>query len=163
MNRFAVVLIQALFFGAVLLAPADLFAQADIEIEEKEEHFYIQFNEGIGTPLKDLIILCQRITGFPIQFQVSEVEDQQIYIIGRQKVKKSSQDFFEYFQSVLISYEFICAPYGPEDEPFFITIKKMTQAAAQRSSEIFKAQAPVIPLEKVVEYKSSPGRLITTD
>ena len=120
MNRFPAIILKAVVVTAAALAPSYLYGQADMEIEETEDYYQIQFNEGEGTPLRDLIILCQRITGFPIQFQEAEVQDQLIYIIGKQRVKKTSQGFFEYFQSVLVSYEFICAPYGPEDEPFFI-------------------------------------------
>jgi general secretion pathway protein D len=137
-------------------------AQDAYEFDTDEEAYYIQFNEGEGTPLKDLIILCQDVTMYPIQFQEAEVEDQRIYIIGKQKIKKSRKGFFEYFQSVLISYEFICAPYGPEDDPFFITIRRMTPAARQGGMDLFRAQAPVVEMNEIAKYKDNPGMLITT-
>ena len=162
MKRIPAAMIGFFVLVSALVLPATAFGQADIEIEEQDEYYYIQFNEGEGTPLKDLIILCQNITDYPIQFQEAEITDQRIFIIGRQKIKKTQQGFFEYFQSVLVSYEFICAPYGPEDDPFFITIKKMTPTSAQRGGDLFKAQAPVVPIDDIDKYKDSPGRLITT-
>jgi len=117
--------------ATLFFLPSSLFGQDDsYEFDTDEDFYYIQFNEGDGTPIKDLIILCQDVTGYPIQFQEAEVSDQKIYIIGKQKIRKSRQGFFEYFQSVMISYEFICAPYGPEKEPFFITVRRMTPARA---------------------------------
>lgn len=152
-------LLVPLFF---LLSSARVHAQGQIEFEEKGEYYYIQFNEAEGTPLVDLIVLCQRITGYPLQYQKADVEEQRVFIIGKQRIRKTPQAFFEYFQSVLVSYEFICVPYGPKDDPFFVTLRKMTPAAARQGADLFKAQAPVIPLEEVEQYKDSPGRLITT-
>ena len=153
-----------LWLVPLFLVPAvRLHAQGrQIEIEEKGEYYYIQFNESEGTPIKDLIVLCQRITGYPMQYQDADVQDQKVYIIGRQRIRKSPQAFFEYFQSVLVSYEFICVPYGPKDDPFFITLRKMTANVARSGADLFKAQAPVVPLQEVEKYKDSPGRLITT-
>ncbi|MBU0753852.1 MAG: hypothetical protein KJ645_01845, partial [Planctomycetes bacterium] len=143
--------------------PSSGFGQDPYEFETDDDYYYIQFNEGEGTLLRDLIVLCQDITGYPIQFQELELEDTRIFIIGKQRIKKSKEGFFEYFQSVLISYEFICAPYGPEEDPFFITIRRMTPAARSGSGmDLFKAQAPVVPLEQVEKYKDNPGMLITT-
>jgi len=141
----------------------DIIAQENIEIEEEDDFYYLQFHEGDGTPLQDLIFLCQKITAYPIQFSTMDIEEVKINIIGRQKIEKSVHGFFNYFQSVLVSYEFICAFYGPEDNPFFVTIKKMNQSSSgARGGELFKAQAPVVSLDEIERYKDSPGRLITT-
>jgi len=144
----------------VELAGLDLKVDADGNLIS--DYYYIQFNEGEGTPMMKLITLCQDVTGYAIQYNEADVQDIMIHIIGKQRIRKSETGFFEYFQSVLISYEFICAPYGPEEDPFFITIKKMSSSAAGRGTELFKAQAPVIPLEEIEKYKDNPGRLITT-
>jgi len=161
-SRIPVFFLKLSVLFIAFLIPSNLFAQANYEFEIGDDYYLIQFNESEGTPLKDLIVLCQDITGYAIQFQDVEVEDVQIFIIGKQKIRKNPKGFFEYFQSVLVSYGFICAPYGPEDEPFFITIRKMTPSAAGRGTDLFKAQAPVISLDRVAEFKDNPGRLITT-
>lgn len=160
--KFIPALVKTLFvLSAVLSLPATLLAQAQYEFDSDDDHYYIQWNEGEGTPLKELIILCQDVTGYAIQYQEAELQDTRIFIIGKQKIKRSKQGFFAYFQSVLISYEFICAPYGPEDDPFFITIRKMT-ARPGGGADLFKAQAPVVPKENLAQYKDNPGMLITT-
>jgi len=149
-------LLPLLFVG---LFASGLAAQEHYDITLDEDYYYLQFDETNGAPIEELIDLCKEITGFPIKYNKQEVEGQMIVILGVQRVKRNKQSFFEYFQSVMVSYEFICSSYGPEESPYFITVQKL--GSGPRSGMI-QSQAPVIPREMLEEYKDNPGMLITT-
>jgi len=144
----------------IALMVANLGAQEHYEITVDENYYYLQFDETNGVPIEEIIDLCKEITGYAIKYNKQEVKDQVILILGVQRVGRESKSFFEYFQSVMVSYDFICSAYGPEESPYFITVQKLTQAG-QRTG-LAQSQAPVIARERLDEYKDNPGMLITT-
>ncbi len=145
---------------AISVLVSSISAQEHYDITIEGDHYLIQFDETKGIPLVEFIALCRKITQKPIKYNEVEIQDQKILILGMQKIDRDPKSFFAYFQSVLISYDFICASYGPVDSPYFITVQKLT-ATGQKATMI-QALAPVVLRENLGEYKDNPGMLITT-
>lgn len=141
---------------------ASASAQDHIEMSVDEDYYYLQFDETNGVPIEEFIDLCKEITELPIKYNRQEVENQAILILGVQRVKRDQKSFFEYFQSVMVSYDFICQAFGPEDAPYFITVVKLTAATARGGGGLMSSRAPVIPRDLLDTYKDNPGMLITT-
>ncbi len=153
-------LVSIALLGFFLLAPGLAAQEQHYDITVSEDYYTIQFDETSGVPVEDFIYLCKAITGYPIHYNKNEVENQFIHILGIQRIQRDRKSFFEYFQAVMISYEFICSSYGPEEKPYFITIQKMAKAGSKMG--IVQAQAPVISRDELDQYKDNPGMLITT-
>jgi general secretion pathway protein D len=157
MKSIPIILVSVLCFG--LFAPG-LSAQEHYEIIVDQDYYYLQFDETSGVPIEEFIDLCKEITDYPIKYTKQEVDQQSILILGVQRVGREKKKFFEYFQAVMISYDFICSSYGPQEKPYFYTVQKLS-AAGQRTNQV-QSQAPVVARENLAEFKDNPGMLITT-
>lgn len=157
-------LLAAFACGLVGLAAPAATAQAqpsantgpDIELVGDDEYL-IQFDETEGERLEDFIHLAKSLLMMPIQYEKSEIGEERVRIIGPQRVARA--EFFEYFQAILKSKDFIVVPIGPE-EGAILRIQKVT--GQQRGTLAAKALAPVVDVDQLVNYRRDPASLITT-
>lgn len=149
-------LTAALFALALLAGPAP--AQ-DVTVGGNTLTF--QFDEEQGEPLIDFIDLAKVLLGKPIQYAPTEVGDARIFIIGTIEVDKDR--FFQFFQAVLKSYDFIVMEYGPTGGSF-LKVQKVGVggAGARGGGGLARSQAPIVPREQLEAYAEDPATLITT-
>ena len=85
-----------------------------------------------------------------------------IKIVGPQHVQQ--KQFYQYFQSVLKSYDFIVTEFGPEGSSF-LQVSKLTAGGGRPGAgggAGIKLQAPVVDIADIDDYRHDPGTLITT-
>lgn len=138
------------------LAAAPARAQ---DIQVSGDTYVLQFDEVEGEKLADFIHLAKSLLGRPIKYIPQEVADTRIWIVGPQTVPRTK--FFEYFQAVLKSYDFIVTEYGPRDGNF-LAITKVVPGGGGRGASLFKTQAPVVDYRDLDQYRDNPATLITT-
>jgi general secretion pathway protein D len=135
-------------------------AAQDITVQGDE--YVLQFDEREGEKLIDFIDLAKNILVRPIKFNPQDVSTETIRIVGPQHVKQ--KQFYQYFQSVLKSYDYIVTEFGPEGSSF-LQISKLTAGGAGgrgASGAGIKLQAPVVDILDIDAYEHDPGTLITT-
>ncbi len=152
-------LLAIVLSAALVLLGAPPASAQDIEFTE-DNYFSIQFDEMEGEKLEDFIDLARNILHQPIKYNPAEVGDVRIRILGPQRVHPD--DFYKYFQAVLKAYEFIVVNYGPEGSSF-LSIQRVT-AGGPRGGGFSAARsgAPVVPVERLDEFRDNPATLVTT-
>lgn len=145
-------------FGALAPPAAAQVANSGPDIQlVGEDEYLIQFDETEGEKLEDFIHLAKNLLLIPIQYSPQEVNEQRIRIVGPQRVRRES--FFEYFQAVLKTLDFIIVPMGPEDGSI-LRVQRVTGQG--RTTIAAKALAPVVGVDELVNYRREAGTLITT-
>jgi|GEM_PF-2619459 len=151
-----------LFSGFLALGAA--FQNLD-EVTRSEDYYSIEFLGEKGcVPVEEFIELCRVVTGYSIKYSQAEVDGQYVLISGAHKVKRDKRSFFEYFQAVMASFEFVCTVHSPEENLQLVTVEKITpfrgKSDAARSQD--HSVVRVIPRELLEDFKATPGVLITT-
>ncbi len=138
---------------------APLVPAQDITVSGDE--YILQFDETEGEKLVNFIDLAKNILVRPIKYTPADVAPETIRIIGPQHIKQSQ--FFQYFQSVLKTYDFIVTEFGPEDSGL-LQITKLSAGGAQGrgGGAGIKLQAPVVDIGDIDRYRYDTGSLITT-
>jgi len=129
------------------------------DIEVSGDSYVLQFDEVEGERLEDFIHLAKSLLGRPIKYNAAELADTRIRIVGPQTVRRDL--FFQYFQAVLKSYDFIVTEYGPQDGNF-LSVTKVIPGGGGRGASFLKTQAPVVDYRDLEDYRDNPATLITT-
>jgi len=133
-------------------------AAQDLTVEEG--YYSLQFDEANGERLQEFIDLAQKLLGRPINYTVTDVANERIFIIGAQRIRQDQ--FYQYFQSVLKAYDFIVTEYGPEGSSFLRLQRVAAGGRTPGGGSVIRLQAPVVQVEHLDAYRNDPATLITT-
>jgi general secretion pathway protein D len=133
------------------------------DITVQGDEYILQFDETDGEPLIDFVDLAQKILQRPIRYVPQDLGPEvRVYILGPQRVRQAQ--FKQYFQSVLMAYDYIVIEYGPQGSNF-LSIQKISPGGAPRPGSggmFITSQAPIVSVDDLDQYRHDPAQLITT-
>ena len=129
-------------------------------IQQEGDFFILNFskdpNQGIS--LEEFVALCEQATGINFTYEDTtqqQLKTKKVFLSGTKRVPKD--DFYEFFQIVMIINDFVCVEVGPPH----ISVVSIQSLTGNRAGTLRTKTEYVLP-EQLDEYADQPAVLVTT-